>query len=112
MSNRPPDPHPTPPPPVGGGQGGGGPPTMADVMALPDPLRQLVLWLLRHGEAGLEEATAECGLDAADVRVQLETLVGRGFLYTTGADGAVRYKTRLAPRRASAASIDIWDRLK
>ena len=62
----------------------------------------LVLWLLRHGEAGLAEATAESGLEEAAVHALLETLVGRGFLYTTGADGAVRYKTRsrrAAPRR-------------
>jgi hypothetical protein len=89
-----------------------GAPTMGDVMALPDAARALVLWLLRRGEAGLAEMTAETGLDEGACRALLETLLGRGFLSETGADGGARYKARLAPRRAGAASGDIWGRLK
>ncbi len=89
-----------------------GAPTMGDVMALPDPSRTLVLWLLRRGEVGLAEVMAQAGLEEGACRALLESLVGRGFLSETGADGGARYKARLAPRRAGAASGDIWGRLK
>jgi hypothetical protein len=89
-----------------------GAPTMSDVMALPDSLRALVLWLLRHGEAGLPEVTAAAGLEEGQCRAMLESLVGRGFLHGTGVDGASRYRTRLAPRRARTTSSDLWERLK
>jgi hypothetical protein len=100
MSHRPPDPAPD-----------GAPPTMGEVMELPDAMRTLVLWLLRHGEAGLSEVTAGAGMEEGPCRALLEGLVGKGFLYMTGGDGAPRYRTRMAPRRARTPTSDIWERL-
>ena len=100
MSPRPPEPAP---------EGG---PTMGDVMQLPDPMRSLVLWLLRHGEAGLPELTAAAGLEEGPCRDLLDSLVGRGFLQGAGGDGAPRYRTRLAARRPRAQPSDLWEKLK
>jgi hypothetical protein len=90
----------------------GGARTMGDVLELPEPLRALVLWLLRHGEAGLPEVMAAAGLDEAPCRALVETLVARGFLHGADGGGAPRYRARLAARRPRPAASDIWERLQ
>ena len=39
--------------------------TMVDVLALPDELRTIVIWLMRQGEAGLPELAAHVEQDEA-----------------------------------------------
>jgi len=89
-----------------------GAPTMADVMRLPEPMRALVLWLLRHGEAGLPELTAAVRIEEGLCRELVEALAGRSFLHGTACGGAPRYRARLAHRRPRAQTSDISERLK
>jgi hypothetical protein len=87
------------------------PPSMADVLALPDGERELVLWLLRKGEASWPELLAASKLEEAPCRALLELLGARGFIQVSGDVQEPHYRTRLAGRRSRPALGDALKRL-
>ena len=82
--------------------------SMADILDLPDPLRQLMNWLMRQEEAGLAEVAAYIKEDEAETRAMLDELVEKGFVRQLHISGKLTYRVRLASRRRSQLSLDIW----
>jgi DNA-binding transcriptional ArsR family regulator len=70
---------------------------MSDILELPDPLRETVLWMLRQREVTLSELAARLGEGAEAAREVLSNLVARGFLWETRVSSEARYRARLAP---------------
>ena len=85
--------------------------SMADVLALPDPLRRLVNWLIRVEEAGLPDVAARLGQPEETARATIADLVERGFLKETRVRGETRYRVRLSPTRPRQVPLDIWSAL-
>ena len=81
---------------------------MADVLALPDPLWQLINWMMRRGEVSLAEVVAYIGQNEGIARVMLEELVEQGFVREIEVRGEVRYRPQLAPRRGRQLPEEIW----
>lgn len=85
--------------------------SMADVLALPDPLRRLVNWLIREEEAGLADVASHLGQGEEATRAVLGGLVERGFMREMRVRGAVRYQVRLAVARRRQMPSDLWQAL-
>jgi hypothetical protein len=72
--------------------------SMADVLALPDDLRQLFTWMRRQGDVSRDDVVAHAGQDADVAASLLATLLTRGFIQQVeGAEG-IRYRPRLSSR--------------
>ena len=92
---------------------------MADVLALPDPLRQLINWMMRRGEVSLAEVVAHIGQmehesgekDEEVARTMLEELVEQGFVREIEVEGELRYRPQFAPRRGRQLPEEIWQAL-
>ena len=77
---------------------------MADVLALPDDLRQLFTWMRRQGDVSRDDVVAHAGQDADIAASLLATLVAQGFIQRVeGAEGT-RYRSRLSSRPPRPAS--------
>jgi len=85
--------------------------TMADVLTLPDPLRQLATWMLRQGPVSLEEVAAHLGQETAEVRALLETLVAQGVTQVHDRQGVPQYRMRLFSRPRRQPTRDLWQTL-
>ena len=85
--------------------------SMAGIVALPDPLRQLVNWITRQNEVRFAQVVAHTGQDEAVVRTTLDTLVEQGFVRETDVAGESCYRIRLAPKRGRELPRDIWQLL-
>ena len=85
--------------------------SMAGIVALPDPLRQLVNWITRQNEVRFAQVVAHTGQDEAVVRTMLDTLVEQGFVRETDVAGESCYRIRLAPKRGRELPRDIWQLL-
>jgi hypothetical protein len=85
--------------------------SMADVLDLPDTLRQLVNWMMREDQVGLPQVMAHLGQDATAARATLATLVDKGFVREMQIHGETRYRVRIAPRRRRAVPLNIWQAL-
>lgn len=86
--------------------------SVADVLAIPDAQRSLVRWLLRRESASLAEIVQQLNVGIDEATRTVESLVQRGFLTETEVDGQVRYRARLAPRRARHLPAGIWRALE
>ena len=85
--------------------------TMADVLALPDPLRQLATWMLRQDAVSLEKAVAHLGQETEQVRALLDTLVVEGFAQVQNHDGVPQYRMSLVSRPRRHPARDLWQTL-
>jgi hypothetical protein len=63
---------------------------MVDALTLPDPLRELVNWMMRRGEVTLAEVTAYTGRDERTARTMLDALVEQDFVQVTEGKGEPR----------------------
>ena len=85
--------------------------TMADVLALPDDLRQLFTWMRRQGAVSRDDVVAHAGQDADVAATLLATLVGQGFIQQVeGAEG-IRYRPRLSSRSPRPTSDSVLRRV-
>ena len=82
--------------------------TMADVLALPPDARQIVNWIMRQGQATLDEVIAQTHADEANVRAHLRALVARGFLREVPLPDGPVFRPRLAARRRQRLPLDLW----
>lgn len=85
--------------------------TMADVLSLPADQRQIVNWIMRQGEASLNEVVTQTGQAEDAVRLTLAALVDRGFLRELAFLGEPHYRPRLGARRRQQLPTDVWQAL-
>ena len=85
--------------------------TMADVLTLPDLLRQLATWMLRQEAVSLEEVVAHLGQETEQVCSLLDTLVAQGFTQVQDQHGVPQYRMCLLSRQRRQAALDLWQTL-
>lgn len=83
--------------------------TMTDVLALPDELRVIVIWLMRQGEAGLSEMATFIKQDDATAQALLAKLIAQGFVQQVVHEGESqpRYRVQLAAKRGKQLPLDL-----
>ena len=81
--------------------------SMADVLALPEELQMIVIWLIRQGEAGLPEVAVLVQQDEASAKTLLADLVAQGFVQEVPGEGQPRYRVLLAAKRTRKLSLDL-----
>ena len=86
--------------------------SMADVLALPDDLRQLFTWVRRQGEVGLDDVVAHTGRAEDVANTMLTTLVEQHFMQQVESVDGLRYRPRLSSRPSRPASRDVLRRLE
>ena len=86
--------------------------TMTEILTMPDPLRQLVNWMLRQQSVDFAEIVAFVGEDETTSRAMLESLMERGVVHRISNDDTARYHVRMASRRGRQIPIDIWQALE
>jgi len=84
---------------------------MADVLTLPDPLRQLATWMLRQNAVSFEEVVAHLGQETDQVRSLLDTLVAQGFTQVQAQQGVPQYRMCLLSRQRRQSALDLWQTL-
>ncbi len=85
---------------------------MADILTLPDDLRQIVNWMMRQREVSLDDLIAHTGQKPQQVQAILKTLLDKGFVRQIDRAGETCYSTRLAPKRGGQLSEEIWQALQ
>jgi hypothetical protein len=83
----------------------------ADVLTLPDSDRQLLNWMMRHGEVTLDQVTAETGRDQQRAAAIVRRLVDQGLIRESLSQTGSRYRAQLAPKRGRQLPAEIWQRL-
>jgi hypothetical protein len=78
--------------------------SMADVLALPDDLRQLFTWMRRQGDVSRDDVVAHAGQDADVAASLLATLIAQGFIQQVAGAEGIRYRPRLSSRPPRPAS--------
>jgi hypothetical protein len=84
---------------------------MADALTLPDPLQDLVSWMMRRDQVTLADVTAYTGKDVDVARTMLEALVEQNFVKIMKGKDELRYEVRLAAKRRRQISEEIWQAL-
>ena len=85
---------------------------MADILVLPDPLRQLINWMMRQREVSLAEVAAHIGQDERVAHTMLAELTEQGFVREIEVGDEVRYRTQHAARRGRQLPEEIWQALE
>lgn len=85
--------------------------SMADVLSLPDALRQLFNWMLRQEDVSLADVIQFTGQSEKKVREMLNTLVEKGFVREMKVGEEYHYKVRLAFKRGQQLPLNIWQAL-
>jgi hypothetical protein len=85
--------------------------SLADVLMLPDPQRQLVNWMMDQEQMSLAAVMAHTGEPEEAVRRMLGTLVEKGFLREMEVAGESRYQIRFARKRGASLPLNIWQAL-
>ena len=85
---------------------------MADVLALPDDLRQLFTWVRRQGEVGLGDVVAHTGRAEDVANTMLTSLVEQHFMQQVDSVDGLRYRPRLSSRPSRPAFGDVLRRLE
>jgi len=90
---------------------------LADVLALPDPWRNLINWMTRQGGVSLAEVATHIGQDDETAGTMLEALIEQDFVQEVEGRGdsartsETRYRIRFAPRRGRQLPKEIWQAL-
>ncbi len=85
--------------------------TIADILDLPDSLRDLINWMMREVEVSLPELAAHLGKDEPSARAMLATLLDKGFVREIEMKGKLTYRVRLAPKRKITMPANLWKAL-
>jgi predicted ArsR family transcriptional regulator len=85
--------------------------TMADVLTLPDPLRQLATWMLRQDAVSLEEVVAHLGQETEQARALLDTLVAQDLMQVQDRQGVPQYRMCLLSRQRRQPARELWQTL-
>jgi len=88
---------------------------MADVLSLPDSLRQIVNWIIRsqQKEVTVTDVAAHIGETEEVAYTRLESLVAQGFLRKLDAEDGQSYQLRLVSKQAKRqVPSKIWQALE
>jgi hypothetical protein len=85
--------------------------SLDDVMALPDPLDRLSMWMMRRRQVSLGDVTGFLEQDEQRARQCLDYLLDQGFIREVVIGEAMVYKVRLAPTRKRKIPLDLWQAL-
>ena len=85
--------------------------TMAEVLALPDALRQLVNWMLRQHTVSFDDVVAHTGQDVQTAHARLDALIEQGFVRCVDAAGAAHYQVCLGSQPRRQSSQRLWQML-
>ena len=80
----------------------------ADILLLPDALREFITWIMREKTVGLADVSAYAGRDEAATASLLTDFVKQGVLSEIDMHGERRYQVQLAPERKRKLSLDLW----
>ncbi len=83
--------------------------TMTDVLALPDRECQLVTWLMRRGQAGIDAVAGFLDVDPAEAQMVVAGLARRGFVTEDTADAGITVAARVVEQRKRRAPSSVWD---
>ena len=72
--------------------------SVTDILDLPDPLRELMQWMLREDVVTLRDTMAQISPDEATTRSALGALVDKGFVQEVRVGDETHYKVRLKAR--------------
>lgn len=86
--------------------------SLADILILPDSLRQLVNWIMRYQEVSVIEVAAHIDEDEDVAHTMLESLLTQGFLSKRKVRGKFCYRLRLAPKQKRQLPEKIWQALE
>lgn len=86
--------------------------SLADILILPDSLRQLVNWIMRYQEVSVVEVATHLNEEEGVALTMLESLVAQGFLLKRNVRGKHRYRLRLAPKQKRNLPEKIWQVLE
>jgi hypothetical protein len=84
---------------------------MSELLTLPEDLCHVLQWMIRKGQASLSEITTFLGQDEAAARALLDEAQVREYLREVELRGETHYCVRLAPRRGSILSANLWQAL-
>ena len=91
-------------------QFGGG---LTGLMDMSDPIKDVYLVLLKHGDMTMQEIMQEPSLeDNASLSIYVKILVRQGYLERYKDGDAVRYSALAGEKGKKEISEDIWDLLK
>ena len=80
---------------------------------LTDPVREVYLWFVKHGEMTLEEAKELADPEEKEmVPIYAKILVRQGYLERFKEGGVVKYRAVMGERKRKKVSEDIWEALK
>ena len=85
--------------------------TMADILTMPDALRELINWMMREVEVGLPQVAVHLQKDEPAARTMIASLIEKGFVREIDMKGDLRYRVRLAPKRKRDMPSNIWHAL-
>jgi hypothetical protein len=86
--------------------------SMSELLALPNPLSDLLNWMVRQGQVAEMETAAFLGLDDAQAQALLADLCGKGFVREIEAPGGYQYCVRLKPKRGGELPSKLWQALE
>ncbi len=75
---------------------------MSDLLALPEPSRGLLNWMIRQRSVTLPDVTTFLGQAEDYARAVLDDLCGKGYVGQAEMRGVTQYRVRLAPKRGHA----------
>ncbi len=85
---------------------------MADLLALPEPLSELLGWMIRKGQANLADVSAFLGMDETCARTLLADAMSLGYVREIELPEATYYRVRLAPKRGRELPASLWQALE
>jgi amino acid permease len=84
---------------------------LGGILDLPERDRKLFQWILRRGSVTLADVSAHSGQTDADARGTLQSMVRQGALLEIPTAEGPSYRPRIARKRESRLSGQIWDAL-
>ncbi|MBD2113433.1 MULTISPECIES: hypothetical protein [Cyanophyceae] len=89
--------------------GSAGPKTMTDLLALAEPERTLLNWLLRQRGASLADIMAHTQAEPAAIQAMLDNLMATGFLILHNDAAPPVFKPNLISRKPRAMPEELWE---
>lgn len=84
---------------------------MVDLLTMPEPLANLINWMMRKKQVCLAEIAGFLKKDEAAAQASLADALKQGYLREFSLRGVTYYRVRIAPKRVKEHISNIWDAL-